>query len=208
MNLFNHYLKEIKKKLSKQSDFKKLINSKTLKNIVLEKPPENFNFDLSTNIALVISKDSSTNPREIAEKIRKSLLKEFKDFSEVEIAGPGFLNINLSKQAWLKNINYFFKNRKNFGSNNSKYKYNVEFVSANPTGPMHVGHCRGAVFGDVISNLLIFNGNKVTKEFYVNDYGNQINIFSESVYYRIKKLKIMKYFQMIKICTPEIILKI
>jgi len=189
MNLFNHYLKEIKKKLSKQSDFKKLINSKTLKNIVLEKPPENFNFDLSTNIALVISKDSSTNPREIAEKIRKSLLKEFKDFSEVEIAGPGFLNINLSKQAWLKNINYFFKNRKNFGSNNSKYKYNVEFVSANPTGPMHVGHCRGAVFGDVISNLLIFNGNKVTKEFYVNDYGNQINIFSESVYYRIKEIK-------------------
>ena len=155
MNLFNHYLKEIKKKLSKQSDFKKLINSKTLKNIVLEKPPENFNFDLSTNIALVISKDSSTNPREIAEKIRKSLLKEFKDFSEVEIAGPGFLNINLSKKAWLKNINYFFKNRKSFGSNNSKYKYNVEFVSANPTGPMHVGHCRGAVFGDVISNLLI-----------------------------------------------------
>ncbi len=189
MNLFNHYLKEIKKKLSKQSDFKKLINSKTLKNIVLEKPPENFNFDLSTNIALVISKDSSTNPREIAEKIRKSLLKEFKDFSEVEIAGPGFLNINLSKQAWLKNINYFFKNRKSFGSNNSKYKYNVEFVSANPTGPMHVGHCRGAVFGDVISNLLIFNGNKVTKEFYVNDYGNQINIFSESVYYRIKEIK-------------------
>ena len=189
MNLFNHYLKEIKKKLSKQSDFKKFINSKTLKNIVLEKPPENFNFDLSTNIALVISKDSSTNPREIAEKIRKSLLKEFKDFSEVEIAGPGFLNINLSKKAWLKNINYFFKNRKNFGSNNSKYKYNVEFVSANPTGPMHVGHCRGAVFGDVISNLLIFNGNKVTKEFYVNDYGNQINIFSESVYYRIKEIK-------------------
>ena len=172
----------------------------------MEKPPENFNFDLSTNIALVISKDSSTNPREIAEKIRKSLLKEFKDFSEVEIAGPGFLNINLSKQAWLKNINYFFKNRKNFGSNNSKYKYNVEFVSANPTGPMHVGHCR-AVFGDVISNLLIFNGNKVTKEFYVNG-GNQINIFSGPYIIELKKLKIMKYFQMIKICTPEIILKI
>ena len=72
--------------------------------------------------------------------------------------------------------------------------YNIEFVSANPTGPLHIGHCRGAVFGDVISNLLIFNGNKVTKEFYVNDFGNQINIFAESVFYRLRELKYSEKF--------------
>ena len=86
-----------------------------------------------------------------------------------------------------------------------KKKYNIEFVSANPTGPLHVGHCRGAIFGDVISKLLIFNGNKVTKEFYVNDYGNQINIFSESVFYRLKEIKFNEPFPIIKIYIQVLI---
>ena len=73
--------------------------------------------------------------------------------------------------------------------------YNIEFVSANPTGPMHVGHCRGAIFGDVLSNLLIFNGNKVVKEYYINDYGNQINNFVESVYLRIREIKYKEKFK-------------
>ena len=81
-------------------------------------------------------------------------------------------------------------------------KYNIEFVSANPTGPLHVGHCRGAVFGDVISNLLLFTGNKVTKEFYVNDYGNQINIFSESVFYRLREIKFNEKFPFDKKLYP------
>ena len=170
------------------------ISSRNLKNVIIEKPPENYDFDLSSNIALVLGKNEGRNPREIAEKIKGVLSKEIKDFSMVEIAGPGFLNIKLSKEAWIKNINNIFKNKKNFGSIKNKSKYNIEFVSANPTGPLHVGNCRGAIFGDVISNLLIFNGNKVTKEFYVNDYGNQINIFSESVFYRLREIKFNENF--------------
>ena len=194
MNLFTNYLTEIKKKVLKHKGIIGSISEKTLRNIIIEKPPENFDFDLSSNIALVLGKINKKNPHEIAEKIKDILSNEIDDFSNVEIAGPGFLNIKLSKKAWMKNINNIFKNKKNFGSNKKREKYNIEFVSANPTGPLHVGHCRGAIFGDVISNLLLFNGNKVTKEFYVNDYGNQINIFSESVFYRLKEIKFNQSF--------------
>jgi len=194
MNLFENYLTVIKKKVLIHKDIVGSISSRNLKNVIIEKPPENYDFDLSSNIALVLGKNEGRNPREIAEKIKGVLSKEIKDFSMVEIAGPGFLNIKLSKEAWIKNINNIFKNKKNFGSIKNKSKYNIEFVSANPTGPLHVGHCRGAIFGDVISNLLIFNGNKVTKEFYVNDYGNQINIFSESVFYRLREIKFNENF--------------
>ena len=192
MNLFTTYLSEIKRKISKHKDLG--ISEKNLSNIIIEKPPENFDFDLSSNIALVLAKINDLNPREIAEKIKNVLSEEIDDFSTIQVAGPGFLNIKLSKKAWVKNINNIFKNKKKFGSNKKKKKYNVEFVSANPTGPLHVGHCRGAIFGDVISNLLIFNGNKVTKEFYVNDYGNQINIFSESVFYRLREIRFKEVF--------------
>ena len=86
------------------------------------------------------------------------------------------------------------KNKDTYGSKKSNKNYNIEFVSANPTGPMHVGHCRGAVFGDVLSNLLLFNGNKVIKEYYINDYGNQIKNFVESVYLRIREIKFKEKF--------------
>ena len=83
---------------------------------------------------------------------------------------------------------------KEYGSNNKSETYNIEFVSANPTGPMHVGHSRGAIFGDVLANLLIFNGNKVTKEYYINDYGNQIINFTESVFYRLREIQFNEKF--------------
>ena len=86
------------------------------------------------------------------------------------------------------------KNNKTYGSFKTDKNYNIEFVSANPTGPMHVGHCRGAIYGDVLANLLMFNGNKVTKEYYINDYGNQIKNFVESVYHRIIEIKEKKSF--------------
>ena len=161
MNLFNYYLLEIIKKVLNSPDFKK-INKKSLSNVIVESPPEKYNFDLSTNIALILSKIIKTNTRDIAVKIKLILINKINDFAEIEIAGPGFLNIRLSKTAWIKNINISLKEKKNFGANKNKKKYNIEFVSANPTGPLHVGHCRGAVFGDVISNLLSFNGNNVT----------------------------------------------
>jgi len=194
MNLFTNYLNKIKKNVLKNKGLAGPISEKNLSNVIIEKPPEKFDFDLSSNVALVLAKTNKKNSREIAEKIKNVLSKEIDDFSAIEIAGPGFLNIKLSKKAWIKNINNIFKNKKNFGSNKKRKKYNIEFVSANPTGPLHVGHCRGAIFGDVISNLLIFNGNKVTKEFYINDYGNQINIFSESVFYRLREIKFNEIF--------------
>ena len=87
------------------------------------------------------------------------------------------MNIKLSNLALINNINLILKNHKNYGSSKNNSNFNIEFVSANPTGPMHVGHCRGAIYGDVLANLLKFNGHKVTKEYYINDYGNQIKNF-------------------------------
>ena len=108
--------------------------------------------------------------------MKNLFLKKIKDFKKIDVAGPGFLNIKLTKQAFIYNIKKIFKNKDTYGSKTSNKSYNIEFVSANPTGPMHVGHCRGAIFGDVLANLLLFNGNKVIKEYYINDYGNQIGI--------------------------------
>ena len=189
MNIFIIYLEKIKQIVLNDKSFNKIVKHKNLANIILEKPPENFDYDLSCNIALILGKQNNLPPRDLAEKIKKLIIQN-DNFSQIDIAGPGFLNIKISKKAWIKNIQNILKNKNKYGSNVSRRKYNIEFVSANPTGPLHVGHCRGAVFGDVISNLLIFNGNKVTKEFYVNDYGNQINIFTESVFHRLKEIKL------------------
>ena len=189
MNFFNIYLEKIKKtviKNKKKLDIKEL---QTLNKITVESPPEKFDCDFSTNISLVLGKSLKQDPRKLADKIKDILIDEIKHFSSIEIAGPGFLNIKLSNDAWLFIMSNIEKNKKNFGSNNKNNKYNIEFVSANPTGPLHIGHCRGAIFGDVLSNLLKFNGNKVTKEFYVNDYGKQMEDFSKSIFFRLKEIK-------------------
>ena len=143
---------------------------------------------------MVLGKSNKINPKDLAQKLKKLFISNINNFAEIEIAGPGFINIKLSKSALIKNINMILKNDKNYGSFKANKTYNIEFVSANPTGPLHVGHCRGAIFGDVLANLLIFNGNKVTKEYYINDYGNQIKNFVESVYYRIIEIKDKKPF--------------
>ncbi len=189
MNFFNTYLEKIKKTIIKNKKKLDFNDNQILNKIIVESPPENFDCDLSTNIALILSKKTNKNPRIIADKIKTILIGEIKQFSSIDIAGPGFLNIKLSNGAWLHIIKNIEKNKKSFGSNNKKKKYNIEFVSANPTGPLHVGHCRGAIFGDVLSNLLKFNGNKVVKEFYINDYGKQIDDFSKSIYFRLKQIK-------------------
>ncbi len=181
MNHFKIYLDHIKIKLSKNIKKIPLESINDLDDVILENPPEKFDYDFSTNAAMVLSKKSKTDPRALAEKIKMLLDKEIKDFSKIDIAGPGFINIQLSNKAWLKIIDDIEKLKKN-------KKYNIEFVSANPTGPMHVGHCRGAVFGDVLANLLKFSGNKVTKEFYINDYGKQIENFTKSVFLRMREL--------------------
>ena len=149
-----------------------------------------------------MAKANRKSPRELAEIIKKNLYLNFKELKSIEIAGPGFLNITFANSFWNNYLIKVIKLDSKYGSNLiKKKKYNIEFVSANPTGPLHVGHCRGAILGDALSNLLMFNGNKVTKEYYVNDYGGQIKIFVTSVYYRILEIVKKNPFQQMKIYT-------
>ena len=193
MNIFEYHLSKIKKIILLEKDFLKVSQIDDFKGINLEIPPEKFNFDLSCNIAMVLGKKNNINPKNLALKLKDIFLKKIVNFSKIEIADPGFINIRLSKSAMLKNINSIL-NDKVYGSSKNNETYNIEFVSANPTGPMHVGHCRGAIYGDVLANLLSFNGNKVTKEYYINDYGAQIKNFVESVHLRILEIKYKKKF--------------
>jgi len=194
MNIFKHHLKEIKNLILINKKILKLENIDNLSNVSLEIPPEQFNFDLSCNIAMILGKSNKINPKDLAKIIKEIFLEKIINFSSIEIAGPGFLNIKLSKTALINNIKAIIESNKAYGSNKTNETYNIEFVSANPTGPMHVGHCRGAIYGDVLSNLLKFNGNKVTKEYYINDYGNQIKSFVESVFFRIQEIKYKNKF--------------
>ena len=207
MNIFEHHLLEIKNLTVKKKSILKLDKVGNLDSINLEIPPEKFNYDLSCNIALVLAKENNQDPKILAEKFKKVFLEKISNFSEIEIAGPGFLNINLSNKAIINNINSILKNKKAYGSFETNETYNIEFVSANPTGPMHVGHCRGAVFGDVLANLLKFNGNKVTKEYYINDYGNQIKNFVESVFLRIREIKFKEKYPQNKNLYPGLYIK-
>ncbi len=195
MNIFEEYLNKINNVVQNNLKILPIKDLNNFKNITVEVPPTKFNFDLSCNIALVLSKLNKINPSELSDQIKELLLKEIKDFKRIEIADPGFLNITLSNKALVENINKILINRNSFGAKQSNNSYNIEFVSANPTGPMHVGHCRGAIYGDVLTNLLKFNGNKVIKEYYINDYGNQIKNFTESVFLRIQEIKFNKKFQ-------------
>ena len=194
MNIFENYLKEIENLVLINKSDLSLKNLDNLKYISLEIPPAEFNFDLSCNIAMVLGKSNKLNPKDLAQKLKKLFINNTDYFAEIEIAGPGFINLKLSNSALIKNIKLILKDDKNYGSYKTDKTYNIEFVSANPTGPMHVGHCRGAIYGDVLANLLIFNGNKVTKEYYINDYGNQIKNFVESVYHRIIEIKKKKSY--------------
>ena len=193
MNIFEKYLKIIKEKIIEEKDNLKVFDTGNFKGVIVESPPTSFDFDISCNVSLILSKKNKLNPINLALEIKNILLKNVEDFSKIEIAGPGFINIKLTEKVLKKLVNEINKNKK-FGSNNKKEKYNIEFVSANPTGPMHVGHCRGAIFGDVLSNLLSFNGNKVTKEYYINDYGNQIKNFTKSIFLRIREAKYKEKF--------------
>ena len=189
MNLLSYYQKKIficLKKIEK----KKLIKiPPKLKKISVELPPINHKADISCNASMILAKFNNISPIELGEILKKHFLLNFDEFRSIEIAGPGFLNISFNISFWKDYLIKIIKLDSKFGSNTDlKKKYNIEFVSANPTGPLHVGHCRGAILGDVLSNLLIFNGNNVTKEYYVNDYGEQIKTFISSVYYRILEI--------------------
>jgi arginyl-tRNA synthetase len=194
MNIFEIYLKKIQDLIISNNNILKIDPDINFIGTAVETPPQKLNFDLSTNIALVLGKKTKQSPVQLAELLKKLITDNLDDFSEIEIAEPGFINFKFSKKMYEKLIISILKSNKNYGSNNKKEIYNIEFVSANPTGPMHVGHSRGAIFGDVLGNLLTFNGNKVVKEYYINDFGNQIINFTESVFYRIREIKFNENF--------------
>ena len=194
MNIFYENEKKITDLIKKNKKNLGLNQLSDFKGINVEIPPSDFDCDLSCNACLVLGKINKVNPIELANKVKILIINEIKDFASVDVAGPGFLNFKLNKEYLLKNINKILENRNDYGKKLSNNNYNIEFVSANPTGPMHVGHCRGAIYGDVLANLLKFNGNKVTKEYYINDYGNQIINFTKSVFLRIREIKYNEKF--------------
>jgi arginyl-tRNA synthetase len=196
MNIFEHYLDKIKSTLVDLSKQGELIVPDTLNGINAEIPPSKFDCDISTNVAMVLSKINKKSPLDLAEKISSSLKKNDSLIQAIDVVKPGFINIKFKPIFWSNFIESIISNSKTFGINvkEKKLNYLVEFVSANPTGPLHVGHCRGAILGDVISNVLLFNNHKVTKEYYVNDYGNQIINFTKSVYFRIREVKYKEPF--------------
>jgi len=194
MNIFEKYLNKIKIIISNNLEELNIFELNHFKGVTVESPPPEFDFDLSCNICLILAKKNNMNPKYLAEKIKNLMLDNFKEIEKINVAGPGFLNIKLSSNAFINIINEIQKIKYNYGSLGTNKKFNIEFVSANPTGPLHIGHCRGAIFGDVLSNLLKFNGNNIIKEYYINDYGNQITQFTKSVFLRIREIKYKEKF--------------
>ena len=196
MNIFDQYLEKIKKVLLDQSNHGNLILPDNLDGITAEIPPSKFHSDISTNVAMFLSKINNKSPLDLAEILITHIKKNDELIEDISVVKPGFINIKFKPIYWTNFIKEIIKNSKTFGINDKEKKKNylIEFVSANPTGPLHVGHCRGAILGDVIANVLLFNQHKVTKEYYVNDYGNQIINFTKSVYYRIREIAFKEPF--------------
>ena len=188
MNIFNEFEQKIKELLL-QSDIKTKDSSPLdLSRMSIEAPRDPSHGDLATNAAMVLSKSVGCNPRALAERIA-TLLETDKDIESVNVAGPGFINLRLTDGFWRNVLKTIIKSGSSFGRSELGLgkKVNVEYVSANPTGPMHVGHCRGAVVGDVLANLLSFTGHDVVKEYYINDAGGQIDVLAKSVFLRYRE---------------------
>src|SRR5262245_7486004 len=156
--------------------------------IVVEPPRDPSHGDMATNAAMVLAKDAGKKPRDLAESIAEKLRTDDK-ISKVEVAGPGFINLALKPHVWGEELRLVLATGKDYGRSDlgKRKKVNVEYVSANPTGPMHVGHGRGAVFGDALASLLVFAGYDVTREYYINDAGAQVDVLARSAFLRYRE---------------------
>lgn len=157
-------------------------------NVTLEPPRDAAHGDLATNAAMVLAKGAGMNPRALAEMI-VGKLSAHPQITSAEIAGPGFINLRLASEAWLTELRAIAMLGADYGRSamGGGSTVNVEYVSANPTGPMHMGHCRGAVVGDALASLLEFAGHKVIREYYVNDAGAQVDVLARSVHLRYRE---------------------
>ncbi len=184
MNIFADFDARIKKTLQDIDLKSKDGGELDLSRVGVEPPRDATHGDIATNAAMVLSKAVGQNPRELASRIAEAL-KADADVESVDVAGPGFINLRLKPTYWQRELAQMLNEGPDFGRSKlgHGHKVNVEYVSANPTGPMHVGHCRGAVVGDVLANLLKFAGYDVVKEYYINDAGAQIDVFDVSAGY-------------------------
>jgi arginyl-tRNA synthetase len=159
-----------------------------LSRVVVEPPKDPTHGDMATNAAMVLAREAKTKPRELAEKIAERLRADDL-IASVEVAGPGFINLALKPLAWADTLRSVLRQGNEYGQSTigAGEKVNVEYVSANPTGPMHVGHCRGAVFGDALASLLQFAGYDVTREYYINDAGAQVDVLARSALLRYRE---------------------
>ncbi len=188
MNIFHDFEKRLSatvKDLKKAGILDKALD---VKGLTVEPPRDPSHGDISTNAAMVLAKPARKNPAELA-KIIAERLSGTPDVEKVTVAGPGFINVTLTRSYWPQVVRAILKQGAKFGRGTigRGQPVNVEFVSANPTGPMHVGHCRGAVFGDALANLLEFAGYKVTREYYINDAGAQVDVLARSAFLRYRE---------------------
>jgi arginyl-tRNA synthetase len=159
-----------------------------LSRVVVEPPRDASHGDMATNAAMVLAKDAKAKPRDLAEHIAAKLRADDL-IASVDVAGPGFINLTLKPSAWSEALRTVLRQGASYGQSTAgaAEKVNVEYVSANPTGPMHVGHCRGAVFGDALCSLLQFAGFDVTREYYINDAGAQVDVLARSAFLRYRE---------------------
>jgi arginyl-tRNA synthetase len=154
--------------------------------VVVEPPRDPSHGDMATNAAMVLAKEAKAKPRDLAEQIATRLRAD-PLIDKVDVAGPGFINLTLEPAAWAEALRTVLREGPDYGRARGGSKVNVEYVSANPTGPMHVGHCRGAVFGDALASLLEFAGHDVAREYYINDAGAQVDVLARSAYLRYRE---------------------
>ncbi len=187
MNVFAHVEAKIQAALQAMKAAGQLPSDLDVSNIEAETPRDPAHGDLATNAAMVLSKAAKQKPREIADAL-KIFLEKDDEIARVDVAGPGFINITMTPVFWQGLVNLILQQGPSYGRGTpGQGKVNVEYVSANPTGPMHVGHCRGAVFGDALANLLAFAGFDVTREYYINDAGGQVDVLARSAHLRYRE---------------------
>jgi len=188
MNIFDTYFNGLKTVISGLEKSGKLPQGLDLKNVTIEPPREAAHGDISTNVAMVLTRQARMKPRDIADMIGAGL-RLLSGVEKVDIAGPGFINITLTQDIIQSQVLAILQNAGDYGRSSvgANEKVNVEYVSVNPTGPLHVGHCRGAIFGDALASLLTYAGYDVTREYYINDAGSQIDVLARSCYLRYKQ---------------------
>ncbi|WP_404291669.1 arginine--tRNA ligase [Microvirga sp. RSM25] len=188
MNIFGLFEKRVADALGWLAEGAKIPSGLDVSRVVVEPPRDPSHGDLATNAAMVLAKEARMNPRALAELLVADLQDDPRVI-RVEIAGPGFINIRLAPSVLHEVLRAVVVDSNNFGRSGqgAGSSVNVEYVSANPTGPMHVGHCRGAVFGDALAGLLDFSGYKVAREYYINDAGAQVDVLARSAYLRYKE---------------------